>query len=106
MWLLSRVLPLLVGDRVPEDDERWQNFLVSMEIVDRLFCPKLTEDDVTYIKCIINEHHCDLIHLSLPSTQCHPQDALYGTHATSNQPVSARLYGKQIMCYPFIHVCF
>ena len=63
MWLLSRVLPLLVGDRIPEDDERWQNFLVLMQIVDRLFCPKLTEDDATYIKCLINEHHCDFISL-------------------------------------------
>ena len=39
MWLLGRILPVLVGDRVPDDDERWHNFLVLMEIVDHLFCP-------------------------------------------------------------------
>ena len=33
MWLFGRVLPLLIGDRVPEDDEHWSNYLRMMEIV-------------------------------------------------------------------------
>lgn len=28
-----------------------------MEIVDRLFCPRVTEDDATYIKWLISDHH-------------------------------------------------
>ena len=63
MWLLARVLPLLVGDQIPDDDESWDNFLRMMEIVDRLFCPQLTEDDAVYIKWLIADHHKDFVTL-------------------------------------------
>jgi len=56
-WLLARILPLLVGDYIPDDDERWENFLRMMDIVDRLFSPKISEDDATYIKWLISDHH-------------------------------------------------
>ena len=39
--LFGRILPLLVGDRVPDDDERWLNFLCLLEIVDHLFSPQV-----------------------------------------------------------------
>ena len=48
MWLLGRILSVLVGDHVPDDDEHWHNFLVMMEIVDHLFCPQVTEDQAAY----------------------------------------------------------
>ena len=35
MWFLAKILPLVIGDLVP-DDKRWLNFLLMMEIVDRL----------------------------------------------------------------------
>ena len=57
MLLLSRVLPLIIGDSVPEDDERWQNYLRMMEIVDILFCPRVTEDDAAYLSTLISDHH-------------------------------------------------
>lgn len=41
MWLFGRVLPLAVGDHVPDDDEHWQNFLILMKIVDHLFSPQV-----------------------------------------------------------------
>ena len=63
MWLLGRILPVLVGDRVPDDDERWHNFLVLMEIVDHLFCPQVTEDQAAYVPALISDHHQDLCEL-------------------------------------------
>ena len=58
LYLLdARILPLLIGHFIPEDDERWENFLRMMEIVDRLFCPRVMEDDATYIKWLISDHH-------------------------------------------------
>ena len=57
MLLLARVLPLIIGDSVPEDDERWQNYLRMMEIVDILFCPRVTEDDAAYLSILISDHH-------------------------------------------------
>ena len=36
MWLLGRLLPLMIGDRVPSSDEFWINYLDMLEIVDIL----------------------------------------------------------------------
>ena len=63
MWLLARVLPLAIADLVPQDDERWINFLRMMDIVDILFSPRVTEDDA----------------------------ALHGAHASSDDSVSTSL---------------
>ena len=63
MWLLARILPIIVGDYVPDDDDRWENFLLLMDIVDRLFCPKITEDDAMYVKWLISDHHKEFVRL-------------------------------------------
>ena len=63
MWLLARILPIIVGDYVPNDDDRWENFLLLMDIVDRLFCPKITEDDAMYVKWLISDHHKEFVRL-------------------------------------------
>jgi len=57
MWLLGRILPIVVGEHVPEDDEQWLLFLQLMDIVDLLFSPKTTEDHAVYLISLINDHH-------------------------------------------------
>ena len=57
MWLLGRILPFVIGHLVSEDDEKWLNFLLLMEIVDRLFCPQISEDSVSYLATLIEDHH-------------------------------------------------
>ena len=57
MWLLGRILPLIIGDMVPEGEAKWKNFLVMMRIVDLLFTPTITEDLVGYLSRLIEEHH-------------------------------------------------
>ena len=57
MWLLGRILPLIIGDLVPEDDDKWLNYNVLMEIVDRLFAPQISEDSVAYLAVLISDHH-------------------------------------------------
>lgn len=59
MWLLGRILPILIGRYVPDDDDMWRNFCLMMEIVDILFSTKLTKDDAEYLKCLIKDHHED-----------------------------------------------
>ena len=60
MWLFGRILPLLIGDKVPDDDAKWRLFLNLMEIMDYLFSPKITEDHAAYLSILINDHHQDL----------------------------------------------
>lgn len=57
MWLLGRILSSLIGDMVPDDDEKWKNFLLLMEIVDFLFCPTISEEECAYLAVLIGEHH-------------------------------------------------
>ena len=57
MWLLGRLLPLMIGDRVPSSDECWINYLDMLEIVDILMAPELSEDDVANLATLISDHH-------------------------------------------------
>ena len=47
--------PLLVGDLVPEEDEKWENYLDLMTIVDYVFTPVTTPDKCSYLKFKIEE---------------------------------------------------
>ena len=41
MWFLARILPLLVGDFVDEEeDQHWHLYLQLMDITDLIFCAK------------------------------------------------------------------
>ena len=42
---------------MPNDDPKWVNFILMMEIVDLLFSPKLTQDAVAYLSVQITSHH-------------------------------------------------
>ena len=55
-WSLARMLPLLVGDLVPEDDPHWLNFLLLLSIIDIIMAPK-TRALAAYLRELILQHH-------------------------------------------------
>lgn len=57
MWLLGRLLPMMVGQHIPEGDEFWENYLLMLSITDLLLAPKITEDEVAYLQILISQHH-------------------------------------------------
>ena len=57
MWCLCRLLPLMIGGKISESDERWMNFLRLLEIIDLVFAPVLSNDHVAYLSTLIEEHH-------------------------------------------------
>ena len=57
MWLLGRLLPVMVGKKVPQDDDYWTNFTDLLTIMDLLLSPELTEDDVANMSTLILDHH-------------------------------------------------
>ena len=57
MWLLGRLLPMMIGKKVPPGDEHWVNFLDLLDIVDLLLAPELTEDCVAHLSTLIMDHH-------------------------------------------------
>ena len=57
MWCLGRLLPLMLGEVVPTDDQQWECFLLLMTIVDYVFAPVTSNDIATFIKQLITDHH-------------------------------------------------
>ena len=57
MWCLLRLLPLLIGDLVPEDCELWLNYLKLLKIMDIIFAPETTNGLAGYLSELIEEHH-------------------------------------------------
>lgn len=57
MWLLGRVLPVMLGHLISEDDEHWLCFLKLLHIVQMLLSPVITSDETYYLDILIAEHH-------------------------------------------------
>lgn len=61
--LLVKLLPLLVGDVIPKDDEHWKCFLILCGIVDIIICPWSSIDLTAILKNQIRNHHQAFISL-------------------------------------------
>lgn len=61
--LLVRILPLLVGGKVPESDPRWQCFLIQRKVIDLLACPVSSVDQTGSLKVLICDHHEEFVRL-------------------------------------------
>ena len=57
MWCLARLLPVMIGEFVPENDERWKLFLTLLTIVDYVFAPRTNEHIASYMAVLIKDHH-------------------------------------------------
>ena len=60
MWLLGRLLPILVGQYIPE---HWCNYLLLLDIVDIMFARRITEDTPGVLHHLIEEHHSNFTRL-------------------------------------------
>jgi hypothetical protein len=81
MWCLGRFLPMIVGAKVPEKDEKWQLYLKMLDITDIVFSPVTNANQAVYLAQLIEEHHkefkalypnCSIIpkmHFTLSTTQ-------------------------------------
>lgn len=57
MWCLARLLPLIIGNEIPDDNDNWCNYLLLLDILDYIFAPSLTPQSVAHLKILIDEHH-------------------------------------------------
>ena len=56
MWCLARLLPLIIGDKVPEDDPNWENFLLLLKITDIIFSPICSRGTAVYLEGLIDDY--------------------------------------------------
>lgn len=70
MWCLARLLPLMIGNKIKEDDPYWLNYLLLLTILDLVLAPVTSRDIVAYLRTVIDEYlrgfkqlypHCRII---------------------------------------------
>ena len=53
MWLLGRLLPVIMGKYIPDDDEHWRCYLQMLRILTILAAIEITEDTVSVLSLLI-----------------------------------------------------
>lgn len=57
MWCLARVLPIIIGDFVPQDSDEMETFRLLREIMAYAFSPVHSISSTAYLDCLVEEHH-------------------------------------------------
>ena len=57
MALLLRVLPFIVGERIPENDLKWKCFLLLRKIVEIVLSPIVSTNLCSSLQLLIRDHH-------------------------------------------------
>ena len=55
MMTLVRELPLIIGDKVKDDDQYWKAFLVVLRICQIVLSPRINSDTIEYLRQLIEE---------------------------------------------------
>lgn len=63
LWTLAVILPLIVGQYVPEDDEHWENYSQILEITRITHAPDIHKDSLPYLNDLTSSYLCG--HLKL-----------------------------------------
>ena len=59
--LLIRILPLLIGEKIPEGECYWKCFLLLRQITDILLSPVISESVCAVLKGLIKKHHSTFV---------------------------------------------
>jgi hypothetical protein len=90
MWCLIRNLPLLIGDKVPEEHPYFELLLQLLECMDFIFCPEITIEETFFLKHLIKEHHEYFLDL-FPDRTLKPKH-----HFMTHYPQQIRLLGPLV----------
>lgn len=56
MWTLARLLPLMLGKFIPEQDEYWCHFLQLLDIIEYTLSPTVHSYAPAYLAVLIQEN--------------------------------------------------
>ena len=90
MWCLIRHIPLLIGDRVPEDNEHYDLLLLLLDCMDITFSYEVTVDDTLFLMHVIKDHH-DLFLKLFPMRHLKPKH-----HLMTHYPRQIRMLGPLV----------
>ena len=69
---------MLIGDLIPEDDEKWCGYLIFLKVMEYAFAPVITLDKLNYLQMLIQDYLLEFKHL-YPDQHLSPK-AHYLTH--------------------------
>ncbi|KAF7656394.1 hypothetical protein LDENG_00041990 [Lucifuga dentata] len=69
---LLRLLPVLIGAKVPEGDKFWEVLMDLKDIVELAVCHDFTDDTIQYMACKISDHR-QLLQEVFPSLRLRPK---------------------------------
>lgn len=55
-WCLLRLLPLMIGAKIPEDEQAWQLLLSLSDVVSVVMSPSHTTESIGFLDSLIGEH--------------------------------------------------
>ena len=61
MWNFSILLPLIIGDKVPDDDPLWECYLLLLEIVKYSTAELTSLASAEYLTVVIHQHHHEFL---------------------------------------------
>lgn len=79
-WTLLRLLPLMVGSKIPEGDPAWEVLLVLRDIVELVVNQVHTEKTICFLDSKISEHKH-----GFPRATPHPKTQFPGTLSKTDQ---------------------
>ena len=56
MWTMARMLPLIIGKYIPEEDDYWCHYLQLLDIMDYTMSPIVQRHTPAYLSLIIQEN--------------------------------------------------
>lgn len=89
-WTLLRLLPIIIGDEVPENDDAWSLILELKDIVEILASSTFTNESICYLEAKIFEHWTLLKELS-PDVKLKPKH-----HFLEHYPHLIRCFGPVV----------
>lgn len=89
---LLRLLPLLIGEKIPVNEPKWELVLLLKEITQLCFAPLLCEADVLYLELKISSH-LELFKECFPAQNFKPKH-----HFIQHYPHLISCYGPLLQC--------
>ena len=56
MWCLACLLPLMIGNFVPEEDPKWEKFLLLLNIANYVFSPITSRSIAAFLATLIEDY--------------------------------------------------
>jgi len=89
------MLPLLIGDLIPVDDEHWENFLRLLKVEEIVFAPRTSVQLAAYLAVLTEEYLAEFSELHERSMI--PKAALHGPLSKTNCKARSHIYRLAIL---------